>query len=373
MTKPVVIDNGSLLSKSGFGGENLPRSVIPTIIGRPKLQISSSDENHSVKDYYTGKEAVDLRGILKFGYPVEHGIVNDWSAVEKIWHHIFFDELEIDPSLHPVLLTEPPLNPRANREKAAEILFETFDCPRVYLKSTATLALHACDLLSGVVVDIGDTCIFVTPIIEGFMISHSIYRLDIGGRDITGYLLKLLATRGEIKENGISKEQAKEYKEKKGYVCLEGSRELARHEKRLDTGKEYILPGGESVIIGPERFLAPELLFNPAILGREIDGLGETIINSIMVNSIDIRRDLCNNIVLSGGSSLFPGLKERIHKELTEHFPENVQIGVVAEPDREHASWIGGSIVTSLPEFRDSWVTRKEYLEEGSKIISRCF
>ncbi|MFW9991622.1 MAG: actin, cytoplasmic 2 [Candidatus Odinarchaeota archaeon] len=369
---PIVMDNGSLLSKNGFAGDKLPRSVFPTLITYPKNQRMSGTE-HEIKDHYIGEEATGLHDALTCLYPIEYGIINDWDGMEKLWHYTFYENLKISPENHPVLLTEVPLNPAKNREKSAEILFESFNCPAVYLTSKATLALQASYRTGGLVVDIGDTATFIVPIEEGFSISHSIYRLDIGGRDITDYLRELLISQGKIHENSVRNEHIRDYKEEFSYVCLDVPRELARHKKRPHAGKKYTFPSGETVIIGKERFIAPEMLFNPAIVGKEDQPVGDAIVNSIMANSVDIRRKLCENIVLTGGSSLFPGLKERLHKELVEEFPEHVKICVIAPPDRQYAAWIGGSILAPSPEFRNSWVTKQEYQKEGARIIYRCF
>ncbi len=128
-TRPLVIDNGTGLSKNGFAGEDQPRSVFPTLIGYPKYTGIMTDVDHYVREYYVGDEALNLRGVLRLFYPIEHGQVSDWDAMEKIWHFTFFNDLRVNPSEHPVLLTEPPLNPLSNREKMAEIMFETFNVP----------------------------------------------------------------------------------------------------------------------------------------------------------------------------------------------------------------------------------------------------
>ncbi|MFX0162903.1 MAG: actin, cytoplasmic 2 [Candidatus Hodarchaeota archaeon] len=371
--KPVVVDNGTGLSKNGFAGEDQPRSVFPTLIGYPKYQSVMSDVEHYVREYYIGEEALNLRGVLKLVYPIEHGIITDWDGMEKIWSYTFFQDLRINPSEHPVLLTEAPLNPKKNREKMAEIMFETFNVPAMYVSMQAVLSLYASGRTTGIVVDSGDGVTHVVPIYEGFAITHAITRIDLGGRDITDYLRRLLRQRGYSLTSSAEREIVRDIKEKLCYVALDHEKELRLAEKVSGMEKTYTLPDGETLTVGPERFQAPEVYFNPSWIGLESDPIDETIYNSIQKCDIDLRRDLYSNIVLSGGSTMFPGLKERLHKELTELVPEGVEIRIVAPPERRYSVWIGGSILSSLKTFGKLWVSRKEYSEAGAAVIHRCF
>jgi actin beta/gamma 1 len=370
--KPLVVDNGTGLSKNGYAGEDQPRSVFPTLIGYPKYQSIMSDVDHYVREYYVGEEAMNLRGVLKLIYPIEHGVVNDWDAMEKVWHYTFHNDLRVNPSEHPVLLTEAPLNPAKNREKFAEILFETFNVPAMYVSMQAVLSLYASGRTTGLVVDAGDGVIHIVPIYEGFAISHAISRIDIAGRDITEYLRRLLRQRGHALTSSAEREIVRDIKERLCYVALDPEKELKLAEKVSGMEKQYTLPDGETITVGPERFLAPECFFNPGSLGKEEQAMDEAIYNAIQMCDIDLRKELYQNIVLSGGSTMFPGLKERLHKELTELVPENVEIRIVAPPERRYSVWIGGSILSSLKTFQRLWVSRKEYQEQGPSIIRRA-
>ncbi|MFQ5819708.1 MAG: actin, cytoplasmic 2 [Candidatus Heimdallarchaeota archaeon] len=370
--KPVVVDNGSGLSKNGYAGEDQPRSVFPTIIGFPKYQSIMSDVEHYVREYYIGEEAMNLRGVLRLIYPIEHGIVTDFDGMEKIWHYTFYNVLRVNPSEHPVLLTEPPLNPQNNREKMAEIMFETFNVPAVYVSMQAVLSLYASGRTTGLVVDSGDGVTHIVPIYEGFAIPHAIARVDLGGRDLTEYLRRLLRQRGHSLTSSAEKEIVRDIKERLCYVALDPEKELKLAEKVSGMEKQYTLPDGETISIGPERFLAPEAMFNPALLGREEPPLDDSIYRAIQACDIDLRKELYANIVLSGGSTMFPGLKERLHKELSELVPEGVEIRIIAPPERRYSVWIGGSILSSLKTFQKLWVSRKEYQEQGTSAIHRC-
>ena len=371
--KPIVIDNGTGISKNGYAGEDQPRSVFPTLIGYPKYTSIMTDVEHYTREYYIGEEALQLRGVLRLSYPVGHGIVEDWGAMEKIWHYTFYTDLRVDPGEHPVLLTEPPLNPRPNREKMCEIMFETFNVPALYIAMQAVLSLYASGRTTGLVCDSGTGVTHVVPIYEGFALTHAISRLDLAGRDITEYLMRLLRQRGYALTTSAEKEIVRDIKEKLCYVALDPEKELKLAEKVSGMEKSYMLPDGETLTVGVERFLAPEVFFNPGAVGKETLPMDEIIVEAVSKCDIDLRRDLYSNIVLSGGSTMFPGLKERLTKEISEMIPENVEVKIIAPPERMYSVWIGGSILASLKTFQKMWVTRKEYKDVGPTVVHRCF
>jgi len=310
---------------------------------------------------------------LKLSYPLEHGIIEDWGAMEKIWHYTFFTDLRIDPQDHPVLLTEAPLNPRKNREKMAEIMFETFNVPAMYVSMQAVLSLYGSGRTTGCVIDIGDGVAHVVPIYEGFALSHTIQRVDLAGRDITTYLQRLLRQKGYTFSTSAEKEIVRDIKEKLCYVALNPEKEILLAKKVSGMEKVYMLPDGETITIGVERFLAPECFFNPSVIGKELEPLDDIIVKAIKESDVDLRRDLYANIVLSGGSTMYPGLKERLTKEIKEQIPSSVDVKIIAPPERMYSVWIGGSILSSLKTFQRMWVTRKEYKQMGPQVIHRCF
>ncbi|KAM9999845.1 hypothetical protein ACTFIZ_008300 [Dictyostelium cf. discoideum] len=363
----IVIDCGSGMCKGGIGGEEFPRVSFPSIVGKPRFEKAMCAIGN--KEYYVGDEAQSQRGMLSLKYPIKNGMVVNWEYMEKLLFHMFNNELRVSPDQYPILFTESPLNPKSNREMLTQIMFEKFNVPALYIAIQAVLSLYASGRTCGIVLDSGDGVTHTVPIYGGYVLQHSIIRLNFAGSDLTEYMAKLLLERGYSFTTTSEMEIVKSIKEKLAYVAINFNAELSKPIETFET--TYQLPDGQIITIGNERFRCTEVLFQPSIIGLECEGIHETIFKSIMMCDIDIRKHLYANILLSGGNTMFPGISERIYNQLRELSPNNMKISIIAFPDRKNLVWIGGSILTTLPLFQEMWVSKEEYDEHGPSIINK--
>ena len=375
-SKPhIIIDDGARYCKAGLSGEEGPRAVFPSCIGYPKY--ASGMVGGDKKEFFVGADAEAKRGILKLNYPIDHGVVENWDDMEKIWEYAFTNELRVDPAEHNVMLTEASMNQKENREKKAQIMFETFKVPGLYIANQGVLSLFSAGKFTGFVVDSGESITQFLPIFDGYYLPHAVNRFDFAGRDLTKFFMLLLNETGLRFSTNAEKEIVRAIKEKACFVALDFEEELKTVEPF-----DYELPDGTHVIIKDQRIKCTEALFKPWIIPYDKDiekpekGLGQTCYDSIQKCEIDLRRDFYNCIILSGGNSMFNGLQERLTKEIKALAPYSIgeEIKVIASPERKYSVWIGGGILSSISTFESNWITKTEFEEFGASIVHRkCF
>ncbi|KAH9483143.1 Actin [Psilocybe cubensis] len=347
-TAAVVMDNGTGMSKAGR-----------VLAGM------------TIEDTYVGEQAQAKRGMLTLQNPVEFGMVTNWANMEKLWHHAFYNELCVVPEEHPVLLTEVIHNPKTNREKMMQIMFETFHVPAFNVSVQAVLSLLASGRRTGIVLDSGDSVSHMVPVYECFSLPYASRRLDIAGIDITQYLATILTESGYVFATTAERDIVRDIKEKFCYVALDFEKEMQLANESSGSDIRYELPDGHTIDINSQRFRAPEVLFRPSLLGYEWPAVHKMLDISISKCDVDMRLDLYSNVVLSGGTTLFPGIAERLSKELAELAPKGSKVNVIAPPKRKYSVWIGGSILATLSTFKSVCISRREYDEHGARIIHR--
>eukprot|EP01083_Nonionella_stella_P257762 881903_1 len=312
----LVIDNGSHAMKIGFTENDIP-IIFPTIVGRnmhPGHQgvLVGMAQNHTYVGY-------DAKAKPWRYYPIQHGVVTSWEHMEKIWDKTFNEELMVSPKGCNVLLTEKPLNPKANREKMTQIMFETYNVNGLYIAVDAMLSLYASGRCTGVVMDCGDGVSHTVPIYEGYVLQNAVRLNDTGGagRGLTDYLMKIMCERGYSFTTIAEREIVKDIKEKWCYVALDYDSEGVIGQTSSDMEKNYELPDGQVICLTDERFRCGEVLFQPSLVARESDGLPMMINKSICNVNPELRNQLFGNVVLNGGNTMFPGFDTRLSKDLT--------------------------------------------------------
>ncbi|XP_023566357.1 actin-85C-like [Octodon degus] len=302
---PVICDYGSGLSKVGFAGNEAPVAVFPTILG--KLRHDTMLKGMEEKDWFMGDDAQKKREEIILQYPISRGAIHSWNNLEKIWHHSFYQVLHIPPEEHPLMVTEPPLNSTSTRERACQILFETFNVPALSLINQGVLSLYGAGLTSGTTIESGDGMTYFVPIMDGCPLHQSTFQLDVAGQDLTLYLLQLLAERGNL------------------------------------------------------------------LVGTGRNTLGIHMMASQCITSCNpfLWKTLFSNIILSGGTGSFSGLRLRLQRELAGLVSPAIDVKVSTSPYAQYGAWVGGSILASLSTFKDMWVTSREYKDVGGSIINR--
>ena len=324
-----------------------------------------------------GEEASKLRSLLEISYPIENGVVRNWEDMQHVWDYTFYQRMQIDPSDSKILLTEPPMNPISNRKKMFEVMFEKYGFHSAYIAIQAVLTLYAQGLMTGVVVDSGDGVTHICPVYEGYALPHLTRRLDIAGRDVTRYLIKLLLLRGYAFNHTADFETVRMLKEKLCYTAYDLQQEQRLATETTYLTENYTLPDGRMIRLGGERFEAPEALFQPHLIDIEGQGIAELLFSTIQSAEMDIRTDLYKHIVLSGGSTMYPGLPSRLEREIKQLYLERVIKGDVEKlqkfkikiedpPRRKEMVFIGGAVLADLMKDKPNfWLTKEKYHEVG--------
>ncbi|KAL1340821.1 hypothetical protein HN51_027280 [Arachis hypogaea] len=427
----IVIDLGSHTCKAGYAGEDAPKAVFPSVVGaidqmdideaengeknsESTADAKNNDKPKGKRKLYVGSQSLGYRrDHMEVLSPLKDGIVADWDIVDNIWDHAFRECLLIDPKEHPMLLAEPSSNTQQQRERAAELMFEKYKAPALFLAKNAVLTSFASGRATSLVVDCGGGSTTVAPVHDGYVLQKAVATSPIGGEFLTDCLMKSLESKGivikprysfrrkEIRPGEFqtvdidfpnTTESYKLYSQRviasdiKECVCRAPDTPYDDSAYSNIPMTPYELPDGQTIEIGADRFKIPDVLFNPSLVqtipGMEsfaevapsIRGLPQMVIESINKCDVDIRRELFSSILLAGGTASMQQLKERLEKDLLEESPQAARVKVLASgnaTERRFSVWIGGSILASLGSFQQMWFSKSEYEEHGASYIQR--
>ena len=380
----IILDNGGGYLKAGFSSDKIPLITIPSLIGRQilyygeKIDTSNFLSNSKYKDIIIGDEIIPYYSLLDLSNPIEEGIIKNEDDLEKLWDYAINIKLKItDPSNYKVIVTELPINPLENKIKICEVLFEKIGVNSINIEPQAKLSLFSHGIDSGTVLDCGDLNSYCIPISNGIILKNNIERLNIGGKNITEYLIKLLKKKGYSFNSITNFELIRQIKEKLCFVSndIKSDREIEKNTTFFNSF--YLLPDGSRIRISNEKFEAPEILFNPYLIGKDVEGIQNLVYKSIINSPIDTRICLFNNITLSGGSTLFPGFVTRIENEIKSIYKEKnlkedkeknikMNINVLDHPNRKYSVFIGAGIVGNYYNNTGNdnyWISRDEWFE----------
>jgi centractin len=324
---PVIIDVGSAYTKIGFAGEPGPRFVFPTITGTEKYKAVLVDV--AARNIYVGNDAAKMRGVLKIKYPIERGAILDWNDFYEILNYIFYSLLRIDTlSSYPVLYTEAPFIQREIKEYIARVLYETHKVKSLIMVPTPILSIFSVGLTTGLVIESGDGITWICPVINGQMIDQAIQKLTLAGTDINQHLKNLLMREGINIESSAVDQIIKEIKEKNCYFVLDPS-----NPPNMKDSFDFAMPDGSNIKVPHYIFHeAPEVLFQPSLIGYNMMNIPQAIINCLQSIDKYYWSDLLSHMVLSGGNLSYSGFEERLRNELNSLLP---QLGKIPKPKEE--------------------------------------
>ncbi|GJP75456.1 hypothetical protein CLOP_g13855 [Closterium sp. NIES-67] len=386
--KIVVCDNGSASIKCGFAGDNFPVAVIPNVVGRRLVRLDETSQGEAPPSILVGSQCMEQQGQggrrVELSYPIHNGVVQRWDDMGHVWDYTFNTALGIDPKESKILLTDPPLNPTKNRQRMLQMMFEKYNFDSLFIQLQAVLPLYAQGILTGLVVDSGESATHAVPVVEGFAYPHLTKRISIAGRQITSHLIDLMLRRGYSFSKVSDFEAARAIKEQLCFVSCDYKREMQLAEDTTVLVKQFTLPDGRTIRIGAERFQAPEALFSPELIDNEGLGLADVIFRTIQDMDIDHRLSLYQHIMLCGGSTMFPGLPTRLEREVRDRYLKHVLKGnkeglkkfklrIEDPPNRKHLVFLGGAVLADIMKDKpDFWISRADYEEEGFKCLRKC-
>ncbi|KAG5480596.1 hypothetical protein LSCM1_06300 [Leishmania martiniquensis] len=379
------------------------------------------------KDVLCGDDLAATRelGIVELTYPMRNGVIHSMGAMQEIWDYTLCERLPplVGPSCRGtagwryedglawlqgkrLLLSEPPNMSLRQRCDLLELFFEKYQLSAIQAAQQGVLSLFANGTERGIVVECGEGLSHCTPVFDGFVLPSAQRVVGVAGHAVTERLGQVLGQQlphrrypgllsaGAGRAAGSYAPQLSNdvdvLRQIKERYCYVASRKdgleyrLARETSALHC--ECVLPDGTSCRLGPERFIAAEVLFNPQEMGYECDGIATALWKSMEAADIDVRASLYGHIILSGGSTVMPGFGERLERETQDLYWREKRKGgpahmarspiQVKEPQRrQHMAYMGGALLAELSQDqRERWMSRGAYEDGGtSAIIARSY
>eukprot|EP00475_Leptophrys_vorax_P003853 TRINITY_DN12248_c0_g3_i2.p1 TRINITY_DN12248_c0_g3~~TRINITY_DN12248_c0_g3_i2.p1 ORF type:complete len:369 (-),score=103.88 TRINITY_DN12248_c0_g3_i2:274-1380(-) len=354
--RAIVIDNGSGVINAGLSGEEAPLRTFPALVGRPRMlgvMITCFG-----KSSYVGEECDGRESTINIKSPItEGGLITNFDDAETLWHSaMYLSGLGVAPEDHPLLMSESPSNPVANREKTVQIAFESFNVPSFCLVNSCKLVLVNSGRTTGLVLESGHSGSRAVPLFEGEVQKNALQRTQAGGKAVSAFLSDSLPEK-------LSRITLEKLKHDIAYVPANDH----EFEAKVANDVNFELPDGKVISIGAARFIAGETLFNPSLhkgLTADSPGVQKCVYNAIEAVEEEKRSCFWKSVVLAGGNTNLKGFDERLHRELTNLCGKSQSLKLISPPRREHSVWIGGSVLSSLSTFVSHMCIQKEYYDE---------
>ena len=363
----IIIDVGSGVTKVGFGGEDGPRNIFPSLVGIPKM--AGLKVGMEQKERYVAEEAISNSEFMNFYSPIQRGEVVDWDKFETLMHYLLYNQIEVVPEDMSILITETPLSSKKNRAKISELLFEKFNVQKCHIANSSMLGLFSYGKSSGIVVDSGYNVTSTVPVYEGFPLVYASQKINLGGEDLSNKLLDIIKDKLDKTYKAIKgKLLAEDIKDKMGYVSMN----IKQEEEKIE--KKYTLPDSKELVMGNELFEVNEILFNPGE-NPELKSITDMVVESLNLCDDDVKKDINESVCLIGGTTLMKNFPERLKVELSDN-KDFGMYNMTTCSERQFSTWIGGSIMSSLDNFHYLWVSKEEFDENGKSLVaidSKCF
>ncbi|KEG09935.1 putative actin [Trypanosoma grayi] len=430
MQSTIVLDAGSGSVKAGCSSANAP-AFLPSLAGRAKYKpLFQSAPAPAV--VAVGNEIADRRGLLHLSYPIQHGTIVDWDAWQLLLQQLE-QRLDTPFADRDVFWVEHPFSSRPQRARVAQILFEEKQAAGMCVGVAPLLSLYATGQTTGIVLDVGEGVSSVAAAVQGYAVTEMMQREDFGGGAVTQYLQRLLREYGSYNtcsgnsgggtnatvvrsfnpsRCGAERELVRAIKEQRcevsphpvptstgaavvtgvagggGGSIVRGAGDAdelfsSNNNSRNDAAflnlahavataapKRHRLPDGTELTLGHELLQAPEVLFSPALIGKEHVGLAGIVADAVRVADVELRAELCQHVYLTGGTTLLQGFGQRFLTELLQLTPRDCKVRVAAPAERSHTAWLGAAFLARLSTFQQQMVvSRAAFMEEGERAL----